>query len=306
MSALLYLVTMFLWVAPPPATPGPAVTEVIWEPSRPVQGSIVRIALRAAAIRPADESVVVVRGTFAGQPVHFELGVDGVFTAVGAIPLSAGDTLPLALTLDYHTGARRHLTVQVPVARGAFPTERLRVDSRFSRPPNAALARRIARERARSRAAWQHSFSTPKQWREPFIRPRPTRITSAYGLGRVFNGRVRSRHMGTDFDGERGDPVLAANRGIVRLTGHFYYGGRLVYLDHGRGLLTAYLHLSQIDVAEGDLVERGQVIGKVGATGRVTGPHLHWIARYGAVAANPMSLLVLGSPGLQADAAQPD
>jgi murein DD-endopeptidase MepM/ murein hydrolase activator NlpD len=159
------------------------------------------------------------------------------------------------------------------------------------------LARRIARERNRSRAAWRRSSDTPRLWDAPFLRPRPTHITSEFGSGRVFNGRLQSRHMGTDFEGSIGDPVRAANRGIVSLVGNFYYAGRLVYIDHGRGLLTAYLHLSQINVSEGDLVERGQVIGHVGSTGRVTGPHLHWIARVGAVTANPMSLLELAADG---------
>ncbi len=97
--------------------------------------------------------------------------------------------------------------------------------------------------------------------------------------------------MGVDFAGDRGTPVVAANRGIVALIGEFYYGGRSVYLDHGRGLVTAYLHLSDVAAAQGDSVRSGQVIGYVGATGRVTGPHLHWIARYGTVTVDALGLL---------------
>jgi len=97
--------------------------------------------------------------------------------------------------------------------------------------------------------------------------------------------------MGTDYAGAVGAPIRAANRGVVRLVDRFYLGGNVVYIDHGEGLVTAYLHLSQHRVAEGDTVAQGAVIGLVGATGRVTGPHLHWIARYGRISVDPASLL---------------
>ena len=97
--------------------------------------------------------------------------------------------------------------------------------------------------------------------------------------------------MGTDYAGAVGAPVRAANRGVVRLVESFHLGGNVIYLDHGAGLVTAYLHLSEQLVAVGDTVERGATIGRVGATGRVTGPHLHWITRYGGVTVDPASLL---------------
>jgi murein DD-endopeptidase MepM/ murein hydrolase activator NlpD len=83
------------------------------------------------------------------------------------------------------------------------------------------------------------------------------------------------------------------DRGVVALVGRFYLGGNVVYVDHGAGLVSAYLHLSRASVAAGDTVRAGQVIGQVGATGRVTGPHLHWVVRYGAVSVDPMSLFAL-------------
>ena len=99
--------------------------------------------------------------------------------------------------------------------------------------------------------------------------------------------------MGTDFAGATGAPVRAANRGVVRIVDAFYYGGNVVYIDHGGGLSSAYLHLSEQLVAAGDTVSRGQTIGRVGATGRVTGPHLHLIVRYGGVTVDPLSLFAL-------------
>jgi murein DD-endopeptidase MepM/ murein hydrolase activator NlpD len=109
----------------------------------------------------------------------------------------------------------------------------------------------------------------------------------------VYNGEVKSRHTGTDFAGAVGAPVSAAGRGVVALVADFYLAGRAVYIDHGAGLVTAYFHLSRADVAQGDTVAAGQRIGAVGQSGRVTGPHLHWVARYGIISVDPMSLLEL-------------
>lgn len=97
--------------------------------------------------------------------------------------------------------------------------------------------------------------------------------------------------MGTDFAGAVGAPVTAPARGIVALSDTFYLGGNVLYLDHGDGLVTAYLHLSEQLVSAGDTVETGDVIARVGATGRVTGPHLHWIVRYGEITVDGLSLL---------------
>src|SRR4029079_4396868 len=122
------------------------------------------------------------------------------------------------------------------------------------------------------------------------------RITSSYGSGREFNGVVTSQHLGTDFAGAVGAPVRAAGRSVVALVADFYLAGRAIYLDHGGGLMTGYFHLSRVEVAAGDTVVGGQIIGAVGRTGRTTGPHLHWIARYGSITVDPMSLFRLEAP----------
>ena len=128
------------------------------------------------------------------------------------------------------------------------------------------------------------------------MRPRPTRVTSPFGNGREFNGQVQSRHTGTDFQGGVGEPVTAAAPGLVRLVDQFYLGGNVVYIDHGGGLSTGYLHLSEAGVAVGDTVAAGQRIGAVGATGRVTGPHQHWILRFGSITVDALSVLDLELP----------
>jgi murein DD-endopeptidase MepM/ murein hydrolase activator NlpD len=117
----------------------------------------------------------------------------------------------------------------------------------------------------------------------------------------VFNGRVSSNHLGIDYKGSLGEPIHAANRGVVALVSEFFLAGNVVYLDHGNGIVTGYFHMSKPEVAVGDTVERGQEIGLVGSTGRVTGPHLHWSARFGALTIDPGDLLVLSPPFSIAD-----
>jgi murein DD-endopeptidase MepM/ murein hydrolase activator NlpD len=158
---------------------------------------------------------------------------------------------------------------------------------------DSALAARVASENARARDVGRRSHETPQLWREPFMRPRASVVTSEFGSGRLFNGVVSSRHLGVDFRGAVGEEVRATNRGVVALVDDFHLAGKLIYLDHGLGVVTAYFHLSEALVAQGDTVSRGQVIGRVGESGRVTGPHLHWAARYGVLSVNPLDLVRL-------------
>jgi len=169
--------------------------------------------------------------------------------------------------------------------------EQLQVAGRFGERPDSALAARIEREAQRALAVGRASHDTPRLWRRAFLRPRESRVTSRFGSGRTFNGQVQAQHTGIDYAGAVGAPVRAANRGVVALVDTFHLAGRAIYIDHGAGVVTGYFHLSAALVAVGDTVSRGQRIGRVGATGRVTGPHLHWMARYGAVTVNPAGLL---------------
>jgi murein DD-endopeptidase MepM/ murein hydrolase activator NlpD len=179
----------------------------------------------------------------------------------------------------------------VSLAPPNYRTESLRVAPEFGREPDSALAARLEREAARAAEVARLAHDTPRLWRGEFAMPRPGRVTSGFGTARQFNGELRSRHMGTDFAGATGAPIRAVNRGVVRLVDRFYLGGNIVYVDHGAGLVTAYLHMSRTGVAVGDTVQKGQIIGRVGSTGRVTGPHLHFIARYGQITVDPMTLL---------------
>lgn len=263
---------------------------IAWIPESPLEGSFVQVGVRPSADTTAPE-ILGVSGSLAGQRLHFERDATGEYRAVVGIPIEVAHRVPLSLDVRFADGTSDTVLQHVPVLRGDFPVQALTVATRFVDAPDSALAARIARERAAARAVARRTHETPRMWSTSFMRPRSSRITSAFALRREFNGRLQSRHMGLDLAGDYGEPVVASNRGVVALIGDFYYAGNCVYLDHGRGILTSYMHLSEVTVAQGDTVERGQIIGKVGATGRVTGPHLHWVARYGSVSVNPLSLV---------------
>lgn len=135
---------------------------------------------------------------------------------------------------------------------------------------------------------------TPERlWRGRFTAPVGARDGRGFGVHRIINGRPRAPHGGLDYAAERGTPVVAANAGRVALVADFFFPGRLVVIDHGLGLHTAYFHLDRVAVAVDDLVERGQPIGVVGSTGRATGPHLHFSTAVGPARIDPAALLRL-------------
>ncbi|UCF89426.1 MAG: M23 family metallopeptidase [bacterium] len=128
-------------------------------------------------------------------------------------------------------------------------------------------------------------------WREGFMMPVQGRVTTRFGTGRVLNGKPRSSHSGVDIAGRKGTPVKGSNTGTVRLADDFYLSGKTVVVDHGWGVSTIYAHLDRIDVQEGQEIERGQVLGTVGRTGRATGPHLHFGAFIRGAKIDPLQLI---------------
>jgi len=241
----------------------------------------------------APRDTLEIHATLFGEPLHFRREESGEYVAIAGIPVDAPATVRLGIVLARTTGSMDTTVVSLTIGRTAYKMEKLTVAPKFGQKPDSALAVRIAREQALASSVSRRSHGTPRLWEGAFQRPREARVTSAFGDGRQFNGAIQSRHMGLDLAGAVGAPVLATNRGVVALVGDFYYAGNAVYIDHGAGLVTAYFHLSATDVAQGDTVSPGARLGRVGATGRVTGPHLHWVARYGAVTVDPSTLLEL-------------
>ena len=271
-------------------------SEVAWRPQVPLQGSLVVLGVRV----PAGSTALTVRGVLAGEPLHFER-VGDWYHAVGGVPLDAQDRVTARIVIERAAGASDTVRAVLPVGRRKAPREQLSTNPDLVQPPESVLPR-IRAERVIVRRLKERAHEGPRLWREPFTRPRPGPVSSGFGGARVFNGVTRSRHLGVDFSANVGEPVRAANRAVVTFVGALYFSGNTVFLDHGGGLVTAYLHLSRALVARGDTVSAGQLIGRVGATGRVTGPNLHWLASYGNVMVDPMDLLTI-DPAAPVDAA---
>lgn len=172
-----------------------------------------------------------------------------------------------------------------------FPTRTLSVDEAFVNPP-PGVRDRIVKEAHEIEALWRRS-APGRLWSGPFAIPVPGRAVSRFGTRSIFNGQPRSPHGGADFLSPAGTPIEAPNAGHVVLARNLYFLGNTVVIDHGLGLFSMLAHLSALEVHEGDEVAPGRMVGRVGATGRVTGPHLHWAVRAGDARIDPLSLLAL-------------
>ena len=186
-------------------------------------------------------------------------------------------------------GRRASGQLAAAVVSKSFPTEELSVASEYVTPP-PEVEERLARERVKLAAIYAARSPYPAPV-EPFVRPVPGEPTSVFGTRRLYNGEPRSPHPGLDLRAATGDPVVAAGAGTVVLAEELYYSGNVVIVDHGGGLFTLYGHLSAIAVEEGQRVARGEKVGAAGATGRVTGPHLHWGAKIGNEPFDPLALV---------------
>jgi hypothetical protein len=162
-------------------------------------------------------------------------------------------------------------------------------------------------QEARQLKALLQAFRDERLWRGAFIRPVEGELSGAFGLSRIINGRRRSQHTGIDLQAEEGTPVLACNSGMIVLVDQLFFSGKSVILDHGWGLFSMYFHLSETRVKEGDRVNRGAMLGRVGSTGRSTKPHLHWGIRMNGARVDPLSLPgVTETAGKKAEEAGPE
>jgi len=253
--------------------------------ARAVQpGEVVRLDVRA---REPLSTVSITAFGHAVQPFRDD---DGAWRALVGIDLDvAAGQVPVAITARAAAGGEFARVETLNVVAKEFPTRTLRVDPRFVTPPKRAEAR-IARERAELGRVFRSMTPSP-EWRGPFVVPIDGALVSGFGVRSVFNNEPRAPHGGADFASPEGTPVAAPNTGRVVLAADLYFTGNTVVLDHGAGLQSLFAHLSRIDVHEGDRVARGAIVGTVGATGRATGPHLHWAVRLNGARVDPMSLI---------------
>lgn len=247
---------------------------------RAVAGGVALVELGPALVAP--------QASLDGVPV-LVAGRPGGWTAVVGIPLEAA---PGSLALEVRAEGEPPRRLPVTVGAVRYAEQRLKVAPGKVDLSPADLARH-ERERLRSAeivATW--SALEPGSLR--MLQPAPGRRSGSFGLRRVFNGQPRKPHGGMDIAAPTGTPVVAAAAGKVIDTGDYFFNGNTVWIDHGRGLLTLYCHLSSIAVKAGDTVEAGARIGAVGATGRVTGPHLHWSVMLNRTMVDPALFLAGG------------
>lgn len=266
----------------------------------------VAVELKARRVAPgepvriqvdATEAVSRMEGTFLGRPVFMVRTSQGPQSerwsgwSMVALDQQPGLT---AIEIRGRSAGGRPLvgTLAVTVAAREFPTEELSVASKYVEPPQA-VQQRLDTEREKLTAVYgsRRDVVPPST---PFVRPVPGEPTSVFGTRRVFNGKPRDPHPGLDLRAATGTPVASGGSGRVGLAQDLYYAGKTVIVDHGGGLFTIYAHLSEFRVEEGQRVDAGQVVGLSGATGRVTGPHLHWGAKIGNRPFDPTALLDAG------------
>ncbi len=182
------------------------------------------------------------------------------------------------------------------MARGKYPKieVKLSVESKFTEP--SPEQQKQIQESQEVKKDFLSRVTPEREWSGAFAAPANAAISDVFGSQRIFNGKTSSPHLGLDFRVPSGTPVEAMNGGTVLLARPLYFEGNFVVIDHGQGLLTLYLHLSELKVKEGDEVKRGQVIGLSGGTGRATGPHLHVAVRWQGTYLDPASLMRLRLP----------
>ena len=271
----------------PPAAAGNASTggPQLLSPQGPVaQGEVAHILVQGA---PADATVA---GSWQGEPLGFFPRANGEWAALLGVDLQLKPgTYPLEVRLQPKGETPVLWKEPVQVVAKDYGTESLQLPEGMV-TLDAKTLKRVKKEEARFSAVWGRR-SPECYWREPFLRPVPGALLSTFGRSRVINGEQRSPHTGADLRAALGEPVVASNSGRVALVGDFFFHGRAVVIDHGFGLYTMYFHLSEVKVKQGERVERGTVIGLAGATGRASGPHLHWGVRLAGARVDPFALL---------------
>lgn len=259
---------------------------------------VASVHLQPGVARPGDVVLVTVlgvsqtpSGTLGQQTLDFLPIADG-FQALLALSVEASlGRRTLSVDLVPEGGQEQTLTGTLEIVDPKWPRRELKVARKFTSPSRAEQ-----RRQAQDQKAFSEAFDVelePWLFSEDFVWPRPRDVTAPFGDLRLINGKKNSQHFGVDLDGNTGDPIFAANAGEVVMVRDCFASGNTVLIHHGGRLFTAYFHLSRFEVKEGEAVKPGQLIGLVGKTGRVTGPHLHFGVKVDGRWVDPESLLQL-------------
>jgi murein DD-endopeptidase MepM/ murein hydrolase activator NlpD len=263
---------------------------VRWQPLRLVNGS--PMVFRVTSTEPLKS----LSGKWLEHDLFFSCDPHTkVWYAIGGVSL---ETRPGNYSLDLRavtaTGKDLSFQKRIAVGKGKYHSIAASVPKQYTEP-NPEQLQKIDQDKALK----EHAFArvtTDREWAGSFHSPVKAQISDVFGTSRTFNGKTQSVHQGLDYAVTEGTPVAALNSGTVLLAQPLFFEGNCVVLDHGQGLLTLYMHLSKLEVKEGDRVTSGQRIGLSGGTGRATGPHLHVAVRWQGIYLNPATLLSLQLP----------
>ena len=255
-------------------------------PARIEQGSVARISVTCP------DSVTAL--SYAWQDINAALFMDAAGAYFGLVPIAMDQQPgPASLTIMLRDADNKTTTLNIPfeIIAKNFPVQHLTVDESKDTMDQQTLERHN-----RERAQIENMFaqSQPRRlWTEAFMQPLQGRLSTPFGVKRFINKQPRNPHSGIDIAAPTGTPVKATAAGVVSLTGEHFFAGKSVYIDHGCDTFSMYFHLDTIAVQDGQTVARGDIIGRVGASGRATGPHLHWGMRMYGTPIDPFSLLAL-------------
>ncbi len=258
-------------------------------------GPLVQGELQPLLVK-APEPLIHVTGRFLDLELPFRPGVSG-YVALLAVDLETPPGAhPLEIEAQGVSGVRYRHQGRLQVIAGRFDLQRLTLPKAMVDLDAETMAR-VRQEQALLGEIWQHVRGGPFWW-DTFRPPLEGELTVSgeFGLRRIINEQPRSPHGGVDFEAAQGTPVLASNGGVVAYAGEMFFSGKAVILHHGGGLFTLYFHLDRYRVEVAQAVAKGEVIGWVGASGRVTGPHLHWGATLQGIRFDPRRLLTLTLP----------
>ena len=243
-------------------------------------------------IRVEAPDATSIDGEWLGRKLEFFRGRDGkTWFALAGVDVEAPSGVSVLRIVVHNASSASDLSQRVVIHPGNYRTGKLTVAPKFVEPDSDALAEIQAEQKLKEKI---FSVSSPEPlWAGDFRAPVTAQSTASFGTRRIFNGKLASVHKGMDFRARSGTPVRAGNRGLVVLARPLYYEGNCVVIDHGLGLFSLAMHLSRIDVKEGQQVAAGEHVGLSGATGRVTGPHLHWAIRWQGAYLDPAKLLRL-------------
>jgi hypothetical protein len=246
-------------------------------------------------IRVDAPASAAVDGEWMGRRIEFFHGRSW-FTLAGVDVASETGPSTLKITMKAN-GVVQDLSRTVEIHEAHYKTESLTVAAGFVEPKESALARIKAESELKARVFGASAHD--RLWDGDFRMPVLSTPTDSFGERRMFNGKLASIHQGMDFRARKETPVRAGNSGVVVLARGLYYEGNCVVIDHGLGLFTLSMHLSRTNVHEGQHVSKGQLLGLSGATGRVTGPHLHWAVRWEGAYLDPAKLLRMDLSGVR-------